>query len=199
MGYAGQGYRMWDGEKRRIIIARDVVFVNDPKPQDTAEGSTEETTETEERELNKDEDENFEMAMKVRELKKREIPMNYREAKTSVDWNKWKEAMQDEYDSLMENETWKLVKMSEEKKAIKCKWVYGIKRDAEGNTIKYKARLVAKGYSQQRGIDYEETFAPVVRYTSIRVLLAIASHLKLQVTQMDAITAFLNGELREEI
>lgn len=105
----------------------------------------------------------------------------------------------EECNSLMENETWELTELPDEKAPIKCKWVYAIKRDQDGKIIKYKARLVAKGFSQIHGVDYNETFAPVVKYTSIRMLLAIATNQKLQVTQLDAVTAFLNGELEEKI
>lgn len=89
--------------------------------------------------------------------------------------------------------------LPEGRKPIKCRWVYAVKRDQDGKVVRQKARLVAKGFSQEQGIDYNETFAPVVKYTSIRMLLAIAAHDGLKVTQMDAVTAFLNGKLEEEI
>lgn len=99
----------------------------------------------------------------------------------------------------MENNTWILTNIPKEKRAIKCKWVYATKEDINGEITKFKARLVAKGFSQIEGIDYQETFAPVVRYSSIRMLLAIAAHYNLEIAQMDAVTAFLNGKLEEEI
>lgn len=127
------------------------------------------------------------------------IPNSYQQARTSIEWDKWKEAMNAEYESLMKNNTWSLEDLPNDKNPIKCKWVYALTRDADGNILKYKARLVAKGFSQQAGIDYEETFAPVVKYTSMQILLAVAAKLGLRVTQLDAVTAFLNGNLEEEI
>ena len=87
----------------------------------------------------------------------------------------------------------------QDKKVIGLKWVYRIKYNQDGSIQKYKARLVTKGYSQQLGIDYDKTFAPVVRMKTIRIVLAIAAQLKLQVFQLDVKLAFLNGKLEEEV
>lgn len=114
------------------------------------------------------------------------------------DSDKWKLAMQQEFDSLVENETWSLVNLPENRKAVKSKWVYKIKTEV-GDEIRHKARLVAKGCSQIYGIDYEEVYAPVVRYTSIRFIVAIAVKNGLKINQMDAISAFLQGDLLEHI
>jgi hypothetical protein len=77
--------------------------------------------------------------------------------------DKWKEAMQQEYDALIQNKTWHLVPPRSDKNIIDCKWVYRIKKNSDGTIDRYKARLVAKGFKQQYGIDYEDTFSPVVK------------------------------------
>lgn len=102
-------------------------------------------------------------------------------------------------DSLTCNETWKLVPLPQDRKAIKCRWIFKLKRDADGRITKYKTRLVAKGFSQRPGIDFDETFAPVVRYDLIRYLLALAVTNGYKVDQMDAVTAFLQGDLPESV
>jgi hypothetical protein len=107
---------------------------------------------------------------------------------------RWQEAMDAEYKSLMENRTWDLVPLPLDRKTINCKWVYKLKPDG-----RYKARLVAKGYTQIHGIDYTETFAPVAKFASIRAILAIAAIEDLEIQQMDVKSAFLNGDLKEEV
>lgn len=104
-----------------------------------------------------------------------------------------------EYDSLMENRTWTLVDIPDDKRPLDCRWVYKIKKNTDTDTITYKARLVVRGFSQQRGVDYQETYSPVVKYSSIRFLMAVAAKNNLRIRQMDAVTAFLNGELKENI
>lgn len=126
-------------------------------------------------------------------------PNTVKEAMERNDRKKWHQAMHDEYLSLMENGTWSLSELPPGKSAIKCKWVFKTKRDTSGKVIRHKARLVVKGFSQKPGIDYQETFAPVVRYGSIRYLIALAAKFDLDIQQMDAVTAFLNGQLKEEI
>ena len=89
----------------------------------------------------------------------------------------WKDAMQEEYQSIMKNDVWDVVPRSERKFVVTSKWIYKIKHAADGSIEKYKARFVARGFSQKEGIDYEETFAPVARYTSIRAIMALAAKL----------------------
>ena len=97
------------------------------------------------------------------------------------------------------NQVWELVDLLSGRRAIGNKWVLKVKRKSDGSIDKYKVRLVAKGYTQKAGIDYEETFSPVVRVASIRLILSITAHLDLELYQMNVKTAFLNGELYEEI
>lgn len=111
----------------------------------------------------------------------------------------WSNAMSEELKSHQQNNTWTLENLPAGRKAIKSKWVFKAKTDDAGKIIRYKARLVAKGCSQKPGIDYSETFSPVVRYNSIRFLLALAAKNDLKIHQMDVITAFLQGDLNEEI
>ena len=99
----------------------------------------------------------------------------------------------------MKNHTWDLVELPEGQNIVRCKWIFKVKRNADNNVNRYKARLVAQGFSQQAGEDYDDIFAPVARYSSIRSVLAIANELNLNVHQMDVKTAFLNGELDNEI
>jgi hypothetical protein len=100
---------------------------------------------------------------------------------------------------IRDNDTWALAELPRGHHAISLKWVYKVKRDENGAIVKYKARLVAKGYVQQLGIDYEEAFAPVTRLESVRLLLAITVHYGWGVHHMDVKSAFLNGELQEEV
>jgi Reverse transcriptase (RNA-dependent DNA polymerase) len=108
-------------------------------------------------------------------------------------------AIEETMESMRSNNVWKLVDLPEGRKAIGNKWVLKIKRLADGSIDRYKARLVVKGYTQQEGIDYEEIFSPVVRFTSIRLILATVAGLDLELHQMDVKTVFLNGNLEEEI
>ncbi|KAK2574783.1 hypothetical protein KPH14_013025, partial [Odynerus spinipes] len=128
-----------------------------------------------------------------------EEPRDRKEAISRLDKNNWKEAMDEEIDSLLKNDTWEIVPAPQDRKPVSCKWVYKIKRNAEGKIERYKARLVARGFSQKYGTDYDEVFAPVVRQTTFRTLLTIAGKESMIVKHYDAKTAFLNGQLKETI
>ncbi|VVT56885.1 uncharacterized protein SAPINGB_P005372 [Magnusiomyces paraingens] len=126
-------------------------------------------------------------------------PSSFEEAMSSEEAEFWLEACVIEMSSLKRNGTWELVDLPPGRKAINSKWVFKVKRKADGSIERYKARLVCIGFSQVEGIDYTETFAPVVRYETVRIVLAIAAQFGFQVHHMDVETAFLNGDLKEDI
>jgi hypothetical protein len=103
--------------------------------------------------------------------------------------------MTEEYQSIIKNDVWEIVPRSKSKDVVSSKWLFKIKHAADGSIEKYKARFVARGFSQKEGIDYEETFAPVARYISIRTIIALAAKMNWKLHQM----AFLNGVIEEEV
>ncbi|CAL8995150.1 unnamed protein product [Prunus brigantina] len=111
---------------------------------------------------------------------------------------KWKEAMNEEMRALQKNGTWELVPLPHGKKTVGCRWIYTVKLKADGSVERYKARLVAKGYTQRYGIDYQETFAPVAKIKTIRILMSLAANLDWPLHQFDVKNAFLHGDLEEE-
>ena len=125
--------------------------------------------------------------------------MTVNEALSSSEKEKWINAMEKEMHSIKANKVWELVNLPEGKKTIGCKWVFKHKLDVDGSIERHKAHLVAKGYSQQRGLDYDETFSPVAGFESLRMLLALAVQDGLHVHQLDVTTTFLNGKLEEEV
>ena len=112
---------------------------------------------------------------------------------------KWIVAAKEEMGSLLKHDVWELADLPAGKRAISCKWVFKEKLDAKGHVHTYKARLVARGFSQKYGSDYDETFAPVVKHETVRILLAVAAAKGLNVRQLDVRSAYLNGELEEEL
>jgi len=127
-----------------------------------------------------------------------EEPQTYEEAVSKDRAEHWKQAMEEEINSLRSNNTWFLTKIAKNGKILDCKWVYRLKYKFDRSIERYKARLCAKGYLQREGIDFHETFSPVVRYDSIRTLIALATEFNMHIRQFDIKTAFLHGELREK-
>ena len=115
-----------------------------------------------------------------------------------MDWPKWQEAISSELASLKANKTWSLVKRPAGTNIINCKWVLRIKKNAAGEIEKYKARLVAKGFTQIHGINFYETYVPVARLASFRLLLAMANRNKWPVNTFDFDSAFLNSVLSDD-
>ncbi|KAJ0694305.1 putative RNA-directed DNA polymerase [Helianthus annuus] len=125
-----------------------------------------------------------------------EIPTTVEQALKSKNW---KEAMEAEMDALNKNDTWEKCILPPGKKPVGCRWVFTIKYRPDGTVERYKARLVAKGYTQTYGIDYSETFSPVAKIDTIRVLFSIAANKNWPLLQFDVKNAFLHGELKEEV
>jgi hypothetical protein len=125
--------------------------------------------------------------------------ISFSQALESVDSTKWMNAMKDELKSMNQNEVWDLVELPEGYKKVGCKWVFKTKSDSKGNIERFKARFMAKGFTQKRGIDYKETFSPVSKNDSFRIIMALVAHYDLELHQMDVKTAFLNGSLEEEV
>lgn len=227
VGYANnaKGYRLFDEEKRRILIRRDVIFNEsdfDLKQEvDISCSENEVIMKTDERTpVDATVDETAREGGRIRKPPKRygydefadlvtvdhyatvccvAEPSTLKEAMMSPNAKEWQEAADLEYESLLENKTWDLVKLPKDRKAIGSRWVFKVKHHSDGRVERYKCRLVAKGYSQKYGADYDETFSPVVRFSSIRTLLSFAIQNNMHVHQMDVVTAFLNGHLDEEI
>ena len=218
-----KGYRLYDDNKRKIFICRDVIFNetdfgHSTKVQLEVEEEVGDSCSTEESDRKKSSDVR-------RSTRERKPPVHYHDEYAGIATAKhtalfateveepttlkkalegdhaenWKAAADSEYQSLIENETWELVELPPARKAITCKWVFKVKHDENGKIDRFKGRLVAKGFLQKYGIEFDETFSPVVRFTSIRALLAFAVSRNMFIHQMDVVTAFLNGTLDEDI
>ena len=125
-----------------------------------------------------------------------EEPWDWNEARTE---KVWRDACEEEITSIKKNHTWTLVALPDGCKAIGLKWIFKVKHNADGSINKYKARLVAKGYVQRYGVDFEEVFAPVARMETVRVIIALAASNSWEIHHLDVKTAFLHGELQEEV
>ena len=220
-GETTKGFRLYDDERKRVIFSRDVVFdetktsTTDTFKDDTkAEEAPNELAVDIDHQQNEetDEPESAESTQPRRERKppdrygewvyvaqEEAEPTTIQEAFTSNEKEKWKEAVQKEIDSLYKNDAWDVVELPEGRKTVGSKWVFKRKHDADGKVERHKARLVAQGFTQKIGIDYDETFCPVVRFESIRTIIALAAKNNLQLHQLDITTAFLNGKLQEDI
>ncbi|WP_222927389.1 reverse transcriptase domain-containing protein, partial [Xylella fastidiosa] len=139
-------------------------------------------------------------ALSVVETVEYDEPSSYAEAVSSNECAQWCVAMSEEIESLQKNQTWELVEPLKNRRIVGCKWVFKRKPGIPGvEEARFKARLVAKGFSQKEGVDYNEVFSPVVKHSSIRTLLAIVACYDLELEQLDVKTAFLHGELEEQI
>ena len=128
----------------------------------------------------------------VASLQTMSIPKDWKAAKQDP---KWRDALIEELEALNKNKKWVLTTLPTEKKAVSCKWIYTVKQNPKGKVERYKARLVARGFSQTYGIDYDETFAPVTKMNTVRILVSCAANFRWKLHQLDVKSAFLHGEL----
>lgn len=135
--------------------------------------------------------------LKNEEIFLSEIPM--KEAMSSPESHEWKRAMVDELKSIIKNDTWNLVKRPEDSTVIGCRMILRNKLNPDGTIQRRKARLVAQGFNQQPGIHFNETFAPVTRLGSVRLMISLAARYKMKIQQLDVTTAYLNGFLEEDV
>ena len=218
-GTATKGYRLYDPKHEKVFYSRDVVFNENVcgfhDELDKGEQRHDLVTFDCQHDTESDVDEQADSVLR-RSARQRHPPSHYgewttvadaalkepttvTEALTRPDKAKWLNAMRNEIESLNASDVWDLVELPKDRKAVGSKWVFKLKFDADGVIERHKARLVAQGFSQKFGVDYDETFCPVVRHESIRTLIALAVQNELKLHQMDITTAFLNGELKEEV
>ncbi|KAG9453307.1 hypothetical protein H6P81_006211 [Aristolochia fimbriata] len=201
-----KGYRLWCLEAKRTIISRDVTFDESAmlnkmrkrfRPKNLNNNRSPLPLE-ERREIHKPARFTDMVAYALPVVD--DVPCTYPEAIRSLESGRWASVMEEEIESHEKNKTWELTQLPKGKRAIGCKWVFAKKEGFPKNgDIRYKARLVAKGYAQKEGIDYNEIFSLVVKHSSIRILLALVVQLNFELAQLDVKTAFLHGDLREEI
>ena len=231
--YNKNAYRMWDEEKRRLYIRRDIVFLendlNLPKKEIKLDASNDQLKSSNEEEHKEEtnlrrsqrktqQPDRFSQWATEEEMQDLDTlqnsymetlfnmttdgdPKSLKEAMMSDEAEKWKAAVDEELNSHEKMATWTLVPPSNDSQQniVDCKWIFKRKTNEFGEISRYKARLVARGFSQQYGVDYHETFAPVVRLNTFRSLIALAVHKNMVVHQMDVKTAFLNGDLNETV
>lgn len=213
MGYArkSKAYRLFDEEKRKIFFSRNVVFQEETpreQPEETADVKLEETDESDKPDkespvvapgrptrVTRKPDKYGEWANLIVQT----CPSSYAEAMSQEDAKEWEEAMSREMGSLKKHQVWDLTSLPTGKKVVGNRWVYKRKLGPNGEVVRHKARLVAQGFTQQHGTDYDQTFSPVIRMESVRMMAAIATQRSMEIHQVDIATAFLNGILNEEV
>lgn len=228
IGYAPCGYRLLNLKNNDVVIGRDVIFnelltfrefskknerpsvSNDPEDIQVIENGEEESHQNLIRSARNrrlpekfkdfviEEENSGHWVMNVQNII-HDVPENYQQAMNSPERKEWIKAIEREMEFLKKNDTWHLVECPKVCEVIDNKWVFQLKHDEDGNLKKYKARLVARGFNQVKGVNYSETFAPVVNMVTIRTFMVIATRYGWPVRQLDVKTAFLNGRLSEII
>lgn len=228
LGFCDNGYRLWNPNEQSVIRGRDVIFDEDEesiKKQvlDITGNESEQDQEDGEQEgdiENQGSEEVDIMSMTEQSVRKRKIPVWHKdydfahmayfegedmieeepktkaEAMMRKDKGKWSKAFDEELESHDKYQTWTVVPRTKNMKVIDSKWVLKIKKDGNGNIERYKARLVAKGYQLT---EYSDTYSPVAKINTFRILLSVANKMDYEVDQMDVKTAFLNGTINKEI
>lgn len=233
VGYAPNGYRLWDNEARTIIIARDVIFENECQEiihEENIRIIIDEEKDNTESDIDEEQDIHLEEDMEniademleenqshhpeestdasednlIDTKRKRKAPgkykdfvlMTYQEAVNGPEKESWLKAIKDEKDSLMKNNTWTLVNECEanDSKILTNKWIFKVKENGQ-----YKARLVVRGFEQENNVDLNEIFSPVVGASSLRTIIAIAAVKNYHMFKFDVKTAFLYGELKDNV
>lgn len=191
-------YKVLDPVSGITTIARDVMFDESRSYYDN-QNEYKELGKLTPRDETFSESEGEELEAENVDLLDVDEPRTFKEAMRSSHSTQWRDAVDEELRSLDKNKTWQLVELPTGKRVIESKWVFKLKKKADGSIDRYKARLVAKGYSQRKGMDYEETFSPEVRLDSVRIILALSAVRDLEIIHFDVRTAFLYGTLSEEV
>lgn len=227
IGYNIGGYRLFDSNSKRIITSRDVTFdespieeadceteVNEPEVQTEEETESPKEIETE---IETEDENQYGRGLRKKTPKNfgpdfvtyhcaynavnwiEDTPLSYSEIEGNQNEAEWRKAVNDEIKSLMDNETWKVVPVPSKVKLIGTRWIFKLKSNEDGNPCTFKARLVAKGYQQKAGIDYVDTYAPVARLQTIRLILSLCVKNDFVIYHLDVRTAFLHGFLNEDV
>ncbi|UYV81386.1 hypothetical protein LAZ67_20001014 [Cordylochernes scorpioides] len=213
VGYCSNkdGYRIWMPNSNKVVTSRDVIFKEtiptfsldiEKRNKELSSNQIDEQNDTQDIEKIESNVQTSDV-YNLRDRSNISKPQRYIDAEINIaeglEPKTYKEAMNEEMNSLTENDVYECTTLPPGQKPIDCKWVLKTKLNSKGEITRYKARLVAKGFAQKKGIDYEETFSPVARHDTIRTLLAIAANEDLKLVQFDIKTAFLYGDLQDQI
>ena len=177
------------GEMQRLLLQQ----LRSPSPESTASSSSEGRYNLRERRRP------VQYGLQASDNRLPDEPHSWEEAMSSPDRNGWMNAAMEEWTALQDQGVFEKVRLPHQRRALDTKWIFKVKTKGDGSLERFKARLVARGFRQVYGLDYNETFAPVGKYTTARTLLAIATARDYEIHQMDISNAFLHGDLEEEV